>query len=236
MLAKWFLAVALFGGMVSSVPAVETRPAQAGSVQIAIRGKLSLIAPITNKDIRWAPQPQWFVDAGGQLFRVNLGKFHEQAAKLIGQQVIVRGQLDGDTVTVAGLEEPRDDALLHFVRVSIEGDLAREVDGVIPRIGEPWEQIVWRVRCGGTVYTLSFADAKVEAEALKLVGKKVVISGTLKDGNVHVDSINGRGPERTDARVRVPAPAANSAGLPGLIGSYNTAVQRNFKVATSAPK
>jgi hypothetical protein len=192
MLAKWFLVVALFGGMVRSVPAMETRPAQAGSVQVSIRGTLSLTGTVVfgqDADIGCLPPPAWIVDAGGQQFHLNLGKFHKKANQLIGQQIIVRGRLDLDTVTVTELEEPRDDAILHFVRVSIEGDLVRETHGVIPRIGEPWEQIIWRVRCGGTVYTLSFADEKVEAEALKLVGKKVVISGTMKDGSVHVENV-----------------------------------------------
>jgi hypothetical protein len=49
--------------------------------------------------------------------------------------------------------------------------------------------VLWQVRAGGRDFTLVFEDAKVAAQAEKLVGLPVVVTGNFKNGRISVTSV-----------------------------------------------
>jgi hypothetical protein len=198
MMAKWFLAAALFGGMAVSVPAAE-KPhypiAPAPAVQLEIRGRLRVLV-LEDKGFpearSWPERRVYQIEADGQTFTLNIGTFAGQANKLDGQLVIVTGTLvhgpvDQELVHVTGLTVPLEASLTQYVRVTVEGELERIVlpscdpkDGAI---------VLWQVRAGWSSYMLVFADAKVAAEAEKFVGRPIILTGTLKNGQITVNSV-----------------------------------------------
>jgi hypothetical protein len=198
MMTKWILTAALFCGITASVPAsaAPTEPLAAAPVRIEIRGLLTVIGPVNTRPndidphfhICFPPLREYVIEANGQRFNLNMGRFQGKADGLNGNLVIVTGTLDLDTVTVTSLEEPRDESLRQYIRVTIEGQLQREeIQACDPR-GQTFA--MWRVYSGKVSYTLSFANNKVEAVARTLAGKNVVLTGSFKDAIVQVDDVN----------------------------------------------
>ncbi len=192
MSTKWVLAALVCGITVSAVPAAPAKPKDA-PIRVEFRGRLSVTSPHrvpADKDdpifhLCFPPFREYALDVHGQRFNLNIGRFGTQADKLNGQLVIVTGTLDLDTVTVTDLKQPLDEALTQYARVTIEGDLI-----LIPRDFPPYGVNTWCISSGKVNFTLAFADPRVEANAAKLVGKKVVLTGTLKHGLVQVEKVS----------------------------------------------
>jgi hypothetical protein len=192
-MSKWILAAVLFAGVVTAAPA-DVRPVEPKNapVKVEIRGRLSIIDPIIEQKegfIHGCLQPRmFFIDADGQRFNLNIGRFGQEAQKFNGQFVVITGTLDLDTVTVTGLTVPLDEALIQYVKVTIEGHLS-----ITPRDFPPYDLKHWHIQSGKATYTLAFSHPKVEADATHLMGMKVVLKGRLKNGVVTVEEVSGVG-------------------------------------------
>jgi hypothetical protein len=199
MMAKWLTAAVLFGGLAAAVPASEKpfqpiAPASA-SVRFEIRGRLH-VTVLEDEGIADGRRPilrrYYEIEADGQKFVLDVGAFRGQANDLDGQLVIVtgtpvQGPADESLIRVTGITVPKDDALIKYVRVTVEGQLERlEIPTCDPKGGAI---VLWQVRTGGRDFTLVFEDAKVAAQAEKLVGLPVVLTGNFKNGRISVTSV-----------------------------------------------
>jgi hypothetical protein len=194
---KWILAAVLFCGISATVQAeVAPGEAMAPQGQITVRGILKAIylerSPFEKVekagDIRFPlERPQYVIESNGERFILDLGRCGPDAEKFVGQLVIVTGTFVGDTISVGSIELPQDKSLIQYVKVTLEGQLQREeMFTCDPRGGS---FVRWHIQIDKVDYTLTFADPKVEAAAKKLLGKPVVLTGTLKDGSVAVNDV-----------------------------------------------
>jgi len=186
MLAKWFLA-AVFAGLVASIPtpAEAQMKAKAAPVKVTIRGTVVIVGPQAPPPVKddpvvhgcLPPLREYYVEANGQRYLLTGWRFRGTLDDLKGQQVIVTGTLELDTVAVTDVTQPIDDALIEYVKVNIEGTLERDCG-------------VWRVRVGEMTYQLAFVSDPIEAQAVELTGNPVFLTGRLKDGVVTVTDVS----------------------------------------------
>jgi hypothetical protein len=185
MMANWLLAAALYGSLTTTVPAEPLLHRTEPPVQVEIRGRLQVLHPRTGLDLPF----QYAIEADGQRFHLGRNGILDKAIALDGQLVIVTGVLDFNTVQVTDLRQPKDDALLQHVRVRVTGTLEHDLSFSIPRRGDVMLFETWRVRVGERTYELDIADARVKAEAEKLIGQPVVLEGKLHGDRITVGSI-----------------------------------------------
>jgi hypothetical protein len=195
MLTKWFLAATLFCCITLTATAAP-QPKDA-PILVELRGKLVITGPqlmqnpLKEPAIQSCLPPLWeyALEVRGRRFHLLFSRSAAPDQKLNGQVVIVKGTLDLDTVNVADLSEPKDDAPIQFAHATVTGTLEHEIEQVFLRCGQPYNAVVWRVRSGEVTFTLQFPNAELEAKARELVGKKVVVSGGLQDGTINVRTV-----------------------------------------------
>jgi hypothetical protein len=178
------------------------------TVRVEIRGKLTQREEILwrklideRDDIR-LPMPYfrvWEISVGGKTWTLDFGPSPELSLKaglLEGQTVVLEGTVEGDAVRVTSLKEAQGDAFVkETVDVEIKGrlqgmwlELARTTDLRNPERHPP--VVIWTVTAEGQSFTLDFgtaADVRKLAETFD--GRMVVLTGTLRDGNVIVKTL-----------------------------------------------
>jgi hypothetical protein len=200
MMAKWLLTAALFSGLTATLSAATPPAQQMAPVCVDIFGRLHVkgVRDDGSNDGRCLPPPRTYeIEADGQRFNINIGRFADQADRMDGQLVLVTGTLNLDTVNVRGLfQEHRETrpALRQYVRVTIEGQLS-----VVPRDFPPYDSfggVLWSIQSGNQTFGVRFADAKVEVEAARVKGSTVIITGELKGGHIVIDTVEAEIPIR----------------------------------------
>lgn len=186
MLTKWFLAAALVTSITLTATAAPP-PGKDAPVRVELRGKLIITGPKLMPDVQKGERthacrpPLWeyALEVNGHRYHLSFVGANVPDQKLNGRLVIVSGTLDLDTVRVTEMVEPTDDALIQFARVTIEGTLECEQG----------DEVVWRVRAGNVTYTLHISGTRPLERARALLGKKVVIKGSLNNGAVSLRDI-----------------------------------------------
>jgi hypothetical protein len=129
----------------------------------------------------------------GQTFPLNFSNrtARARADQLGGQEVRVTGTLRGGAVTADTVEAADSSYVKKTVQVEIRGALERHESLLQLAIWPPRPSYVWQVRAEGQTYTLTFADKSAQRLAQELLGRTVIVRGTLEGGVV---TVTGLGP------------------------------------------
>jgi hypothetical protein len=186
MWAKWFTALALFGGLTVSAPAAPPQEQPTAAVPVEIRGRLQarVINGLPDGIHGGCLPPLWeyTIEADGQQFELQVSGLENEveARRLNGQVVLVRGLLlDTYTVHVTELHRADGAPVPEYVEVTTTGILRLERPQWGCIRGGP-EPMLWRLDGDGRFAMVDFEHPLVEARARMLLGQLVIVKARLK--------------------------------------------------------
>jgi hypothetical protein len=166
------------------------------TVRVEIKGKLYHIRMWLEgpRDPKY-PMPNvglldyWQITTGGKTFRLEFPErklLTDEADRLAGKSVILAGTLAGDTIHVTGLKAD-EEYIKQTTEVEAHGQLsAVTLETIQPRIPPI---VAWNFVVNDKTYPLTFATPELENLAKTLDGKTVVLTGTLDNDTITVQTL-----------------------------------------------